>query len=40
MQQMHDTVVFRLIKGGQLTNKQKNGALQVLIFLTKNDAEK
>ena len=27
MQQMHDKVVFRLIKGEQLTKKQKNGVL-------------
>ena len=40
MQQMHDKVVFHPIKGEQLTNKQKNGALQVLIFLKKPDVEK
>ena len=33
MQKMHDTVMFRPIKGEQLTKKHKNGALQVIIFL-------
>ena len=33
MHQIHDKVVFHLIKGGQLTKKQKNGALRVLMFL-------
>ena len=33
MQQMHDKVVFHPITGEQLTKKQKNGALQVLMFL-------
>ena len=40
MQQMHNTVVFHLIKGGQLTKKQKNGALQVLIFLNQKRCRK
>ena len=31
-QQVHDKVVFRPIKGEQLTKKQKNGALWVLMF--------
>ena len=33
MQQMHDKVVFHPIKGEQLTRKQKNVALQVIMFL-------
>ena len=32
MQQIHNKVVFRLIKGKQLIKKQKNRALQVLMF--------
>ena len=39
MHQMHNKVVFHPIKGEQLTKKQKNGSLQVLLFLKKNDAE-
>ena len=33
MQQMHDKVVFHLIKGEQLTMRQKHEPLQVLMFL-------
>ena len=33
MQKIHNKVVFNPIKGGQLTKKQKNGALRVIMFL-------